>query len=136
MGGDYAAFAMIRSPEHGRNAAMVKIYGIKNCDTMKKAFAWCAANSISYEFHDYKKQGVPRERLVQWCRALGWQTLVNTKGPTWRKLSPEQQAITTQSAAVALMMEHSSVIRRPVVENESGQLLVGFDPTMFDSFVR
>jgi Spx/MgsR family transcriptional regulator len=115
---------------------MVKIYGIKNCDTMKKAFAWCAANSISYEFHDYKKQGVPRDRVVHWCRTAGWQTLVNTKGPTWRKLAPEQQAITTQSQAVALMMEHSSVIRRPVVENEAGQILVGFDPTVFDSFVR
>jgi arsenate reductase len=115
---------------------MIRIYGIKNCDTMKKAFAWCDANSIRYEFHDYKKQGVPRERLVQWCRSLGWQTLVNTKGPTWRKLAPEQQAITTQSQAVALMLEHSSVIRRPVVENDAGQFLVGFDPTTFDSFVR
>jgi len=115
---------------------MIRIYGIKNCDTMKKAFAWCEANHISYEFHDYKKQGVPRERVVHWCRSLGWQTLVNTKGPTWRKLSPEQQAITTQGQAVALMMEFSSVIRRPVVENDSGQILVGFDPTRFDSFVR
>lgn len=115
---------------------MVRIYGIKNCDTMKKAFAWCEANHVGYEFHDYKKQGVPRDRLVGWCRALGWQTLVNTKGPTWRKLAPEQQAITTQSAAVALMLEFPSVIRRPVVENDRGQLLVGFDPTMFDSFVR
>ena len=66
---------------------------------------------------------------------MGWQTLVNTKGPTWRKLTPEQQAITTQGQAVALMMEHSSVIRRPVVENGE-KFLVGFDPTVFDSFVR
>lgn len=115
---------------------MVKIYGIKNCDTMKKAFAWCEANSVGYEFHDYKKLGVPREKLVTWCRALGWQTLVNTKGTTWRKLSPEQQAITTQGQAVALMLENPSVIRRPLVENDAGQLLVGFDPTLFDSFVR
>jgi arsenate reductase len=83
-----------------------------------------------------RKQGVPRDKLVLWCRSLGWQTLVNSKGPTWRKLSPEQQAITTQSAAVALMMEYSSVIRRPIVENDAGQILVGFDPTLFDSFVR
>ncbi len=115
---------------------MVKIYGIKNCDTMKKAFAWCAANSISYEFHDYKKLGVPREKLVHWCRTLGWQTLINTKGTTWRKFPPEQQAITTQGQAVALMLENPSVIRRPLVENDAGQLLVGFDPTLFDSFVR
>lgn len=114
----------------------IRVFGIKNCDTMKKAFAWCAANDVSYEFHDYKKLGVPRERLVQWCRALGWQALVNTKGATWRNLAPEQQAITTQGQAVALMMEHASVIRRPVVENDAGQFLVGFDPTVFDSFVR
>ncbi len=115
---------------------MVKIYGIKNCDTMKKAFAWCAANSISYEFHDYKKLGAPREKLVLWCRTLGWQTLINNKGTTWRKLTPEQQAITTQGQAVALMLENPSVIRRPLVENDAGQLLAGFDPTLFDSFVR
>lgn len=112
------------------------VYGIKNCDTMKKAFAWCEANSVGYEFHDYKKLGVPREKLVLWCRALGWQTLINNKGTTWRKLSPEQQAITTQGQAVALMLENPSVIRRPLVENDAGQLLVGFDPTLFDSFVR
>ena len=113
-----------------------RIYGIKNCDTMKKAFAWCEEHHVTYEFHDYKKLGVPRERLVEWCRTLGWKSLLNTKGPTWRKLTPEQQAVTTQSQAVAVMMEHSSVIRRPVVESSDGQILVGFDPTTFDSFVR
>lgn len=115
---------------------MIKIYGIKNCDTMKKAFTWCNANGVSYDFHDYKKLGVPRDKLVAWCRTLGWKTLINVKGPTWRKLTPEQQAITTQSQAVALMIEYPSVIRRPVVENAEGRLLVGFDPTLFDSFVR
>lgn len=115
---------------------MIRIYGIKNCDSMKKAFAWCEEHGIEYEFHDYKKQGVPRDRLVLWCRTLGWKTLLNTKGPTWRKLTPEEQDISTQSKAVATMMEHSSVIRRPVVETAEGQLLVGFDPTMFESFVR
>ena len=114
----------------------IKIFGIKNCDTMKKAFVWCEANHISYEFHDYKKQGVPRDRLLHWCRSLGWQTLVNTKGPTWRKLAPGQQAITTQGQAVALMLEFPSVTPRPAAENDAGQILVGFDPTRFDSFVR
>ena len=115
---------------------MVRIYGIKNCDSMKKAFKWLDERAIPYEFHDYKKAGVPRERLVQWCKTLGWKTLVNTRGPTWRKLTPEQQDITTQSKAVAIMTEHSSVIRRPLVETESGHLLVGFDPTMFESFIK
>jgi len=115
---------------------MVKIYGIKNCDTMKKAFAWCEAHDVAVEFHDYKKDGVPRERLVAWCKAAGWKTLLNTKGPTFRKLPPERQQIVTQSAAVALMMEFSSAIKRPVVETDGGQLLVGFDPAMFASFVK
>jgi Spx/MgsR family transcriptional regulator len=115
---------------------MVKIYGIKNCDSMKKAFTWLNERGIPYEFHDYKKAGVPRERLVEWCRALGWKTLLNTKGSTWRKLTPEQQAISTQSQAVAAMVEHPSVIRRPLVETAEGQLLVGFDPTIFESFLR
>lgn len=115
---------------------MIRIYGIKNCDTMKKAFTWCEERKLPYEFHDYKKQGVPRDKLVEWARNVGWKTLINTKGPTWRKLTPEQQDITTQSKAVATMMEFSSVIRRPIVETSEGQLLVGFDPTIFESFVR
>jgi Spx/MgsR family transcriptional regulator len=115
---------------------MLRIYGIKNCDSMKKAFAWLDERAIPYEFHDYKKQGVPRDRLVAWCRALGWKTLVNTKGTTWRKLTIEQQDITTQSKAVATMMEHSSVIRRPVIETEGGHLLVGYDQTTFESFIK
>jgi len=115
---------------------MVRIYGIKNCDSMKKAFRWLEERNIPYEFTDYKKAGVPRERLVAWCKALGWKTLLNTKGPTWRKLTPEQQDITTQSKAVATMIEHSSVIRRPLVETEDGHLLVGFDQTIFESFIK
>jgi arsenate reductase (glutaredoxin) len=112
------------------------IYGIKNCDTMKKAFAWCDEHGVAYTFHDYKKLGVPREQLVAWCKAVGWKTLVNAKGPTFRKLTAEQQDIQTQSKAVALMMEHASLIKRPVVVTDGGQLLVGFDPAMFGSFVK
>jgi Spx/MgsR family transcriptional regulator len=113
-----------------------QIFGIKHCDTMKKAFAWCEERGIAYTFHDYKKEGVPREQLVGWCRAVGWQTLVNTKGPTFRKLTPEQQDIQTQSKAVALMVEFPSLIKRPVVLTDAGQLLVGFDPALFGSFVK
>lgn len=117
-------------------SAKCRIYGIKNCDSVKKALKWCDEHGVAYEFHDYKKLGVPRDRLVDWCRTLGWKTLINTKGTTWRKLTPEQQDITTQSKAVATMLEHASVIRRPVVETPSGHLLVGFDQTMFESFVK
>ncbi len=115
---------------------MIRIYGIKNCDTMKKAFAWCDEHGVAYDFHDYKKLGVPRDRLVAWCQAAGWKTLLNTRGPTFRKLPEERKNIVTQSAAVALMMEFSSAIKRPVVETETGPLLVGFDPAMVGSFVK
>jgi len=114
---------------------MVRLYGIKNCTTMKKAFAWCEAHRVAYEFHDYKKLGVPRERLVAWCQAAGWKTLLNTRGPTFRKLPAERQQIATQSAAVALMIEFPSLIKRPVVETDGGQLLIGFDENLFASFV-
>lgn len=113
-----------------------RIYGIKNCDTMRKAIRWLDDHGVTYEFTDYKKTGVPRERLVEWCRTLGWKTLLNTKGTTWRKLTPEQQAISTQGQAVVVMMENASVIRRPIVETPEGRLLVGFDPMQFESFVR
>jgi len=115
---------------------MVRIYGIRNCDAMKKAFRWMEERGIPYEFHDYGKLGVPRERLVAWCRALGWKTLLNTKGTTWRKLAPEAREIATQSQAVATMVAHPSVIRRPLVDTGDGHLLVGFDPTLFESFVK
>jgi len=112
------------------------IFGIKNCDTMKKAFVWCDERGVAYTFHDYKKRGVPRDQLVAWCKAVGWKTLVNTRGPTYRKLTPEQQDIQTQSKAVALMVEFPSLIKRPVVVTNGGQLLVGFDQAMFGSFVK
>ena len=112
---------------------MIRIYGIKNCDSMKKAFAWCEDHGVGYEFHDYRKLGVPREKLAEWSRAIGWKSLINTKGTTWRKLTPEQQAVTTQGQAIALMLEFVSVIRRPIVEASDGKLLVGFDPIIFES---
>ena len=115
---------------------MTTIYGIKNCDTMKKAFAWCDEHGVAYSFHDYKKSGVDRTHLVAWCKAVGWKTLVNGKGTTFRKLTPEQQNITTQGEAVALMLEYPSLIKRPVIETSGGQLLIGFDPSLFASFLR
>ena len=115
---------------------MVRIYGISNCDTMKKAFAWLEGQAIAYTFHDYRKSGVESARLHAWCKVLGWKTLVNTKGTTWRKLTPDEQDITTQSKAVALMQAHPSLIRRPVVETAAGHLLVGFEPGTWGSFVR
>ena len=112
---------------------MTTIYGIKNCETMKKAFAWLDEHGVAYTFHDYKKAGIAAAKLDQWSEAAGWKNLLNTKGTTWRKLSPEEQAIESQSAAVALMMAKPSVIRRPVIETPAGELLVGYDPVRFAS---
>lgn len=112
------------------------IYGIKNCDTMKKTFNWLTERGAEYRFHDYRKDGLTSARLHDWCKALGWKTLINTRGTTWRKLTPEEQAIDTQSAAVQLMLTHTSLIKRPVVETASGHLLVGFDPALFASFIK
>jgi Spx/MgsR family transcriptional regulator len=115
---------------------MITIYGIKNCTTMKKAFDWLQANRKEFRFHDYRKDGVPRDRLVAWCRILGWKTLLNNRGPTFRKLPAERQQIETQSQAVALMLEFPAIIKRPLVESVDGHLLVGFDPALFSSFIK
>jgi Spx/MgsR family transcriptional regulator len=115
------------------NKPCAKIFGISNCSTVKKALIWCQENNVAYDFHDYKKSGVPLDRLEEWCKTLGWKALINTKGTTWRKLTPEQQDITTESKAAATMAEFSSVIRRPIVETTDGQILVGFDERLYKS---
>ncbi len=104
-----------------------KIHGIKNCDTMKKTFAWFDGAGVAYDFHDYKKSGIDAATLTRWCERLGWEALINKRGATWRKLSPEQQAIADTAAAIALMRAQQSLIRRPVVESPQGGLVVGFD---------
>ncbi|MBS0443302.1 MAG: ArsC family reductase [Proteobacteria bacterium] len=103
------------------------LYGIPNCDTVKKARAWLAERGVEVVFHDYKKQGVPEAELRAWVKALGWETLLNRKGTTWRKLdAPRQAAVTDAASAIALMLEQPSVIRRPVLLRGEA-LRVGFD---------
>lgn len=114
---------------------MTTIYGIRNCDTMKQAVAWLDEHRIAYDFHDYKKSGIDAARLHAWSKVLGWKTLLNTRGTTWRRLAAEEQDVTTQSKAVQLMQTHPSLIRRPVVETASGHLLVGFNPATWSSFI-
>ena len=105
----------------------MKIYGIKNCDTMKKAFAFLDAKKIAYEFHDYKKDGVPPGKLREWAKRVGWEKLANTRGPTWRKIPDSQKAGLNEARALALLERYPSAIRRPVLETGS-RLVVGFDP--------
>ena len=104
----------------------VRIYGIRNCDTMKKAFAWLEGNHIEYEFHDYKKHGVPPGKLKAWAARAGWQALANTRGPTWRKIPEARKADLDERKMLALLEENTSAIRRPVLE-AGAVLLVGFD---------
>jgi arsenate reductase len=109
---------------------MITLYGITNCDTMKKAFAWLDARQTEYRFHDYRKAGLERERLEHWCREAGWEALVNRRGTTWRRLPEAARAELDLPRALALMLENPSLIRRPVVEHPDG-LLIGFDETLW-----
>ena len=106
----------------------ITVYGIPNCDTVKKARAWLADQGVDYQFHDFKKQGLPPGQPDRWIAELGWEKLVNRKGTTWRKLSPETQAgVTDATSAKRLMQENVSVIKRPVVEWGRKPATVGFD---------
>jgi arsenate reductase (glutaredoxin) len=107
-----------------------KIYGIRNCDTMKKAFAWLDAKKIAYDFHDYKKEGVPPGKLKEWAARAGWENLANTRGPTWRKIPEALRENPTEARVLALLARNTSAIKRPIVESES-KLLIGFDPAEY-----
>ena len=109
---------------------MIRIYGIKNCDTMKKAFAWFAAQGIAYEFVDYKKAGVAAGQLPDWNRRVGWEQLLNTRGLMWKKLSAEERADVDEAKALQLMAQYPSLIKRPVVDTGRA-LLVGLDPDVY-----
>jgi arsenate reductase (glutaredoxin) len=106
------------------------IYGIKNCDTMKKARAWLDSKSISYTFHDYKTSGIERAKLVTWCESVGWELVLNRSGTTFRKLSESQRADLNVEKAIELMLEQPSMIKRPVLELDR-TILVGFSPETY-----
>lgn len=108
----------------------VTIYGIKNCDKMKQAFAWLDGHCVAYDFHDYKKAGVPPGKLAAWARKVGFEALANTRGPTWRKIAEAVRAGLTEAKTIALLEANPSAIKRPIVEAGS-KLLVGFDPEAF-----
>ncbi|HEY6241906.1 MAG TPA: arsenate reductase [Burkholderiales bacterium] len=112
-----------------------KIYGIRNCDTMKKALAWLDSKKIAYDFHDYRKDGVPEGKLKEWAARAGWETLANSRGPTWRKIPEAQREKLTEARALALLAQNSSAIKRPVVEAGSA-LLIGFDPAEYSATLR
>ena len=108
------------------------LYGIRNCDTMKKAWSWLDQKGVAYEFHDYKKAGVSREKLQGWIRAAGWEVLLNRAGTTFRKLPDEAKQNIDEAKAIRLMLEQPSMIKRPVFERGK-TLLVGFSPEKYSA---
>jgi arsenate reductase (glutaredoxin) len=111
------------------------LYGIKNCDTMKKARAWLDAKGVPYTFHDYKADGIDRPRLEAWAGSVGWETLLNHAGTTFRKLPDADRADLDEGRAIALMLAQPSMIKRPVLDL-GGRLLVGFKPEIYEEAVR
>ena len=106
------------------------IYGIKNCDTMKKARAWLDGHGVAYAFHDYKTAGVERAALQAWSKAVGWEVLLNRAGTTFRKLSDADKSGLTEAKAITLMQAQPSMIKRPVLD-VGGRLTVGFKPETY-----
>lgn len=109
---------------------MIKVFGIKNCDTMKKAMNWLADNGIAYEFVDYKKAGVAAAHLPDWNARAGWEKLLNTRGLMWKKLSDEERASADEQKALKLMAQYPSLIKRPVLDT-GNKLLVGYSPDIY-----
>ena len=107
------------------------IYGIKNCDTMKKARAWLDKRGVAYDFHDYKTAGIERAELERWCKKAGWETLLNRGGMTFRKLSDKDKIALDEKKAITLMLAQPSMIKRPVLDLGGGKLLVGFKPEIY-----
>jgi arsenate reductase (glutaredoxin) len=111
------------------------LYGIKNCDTMKKARTWLDGHGVQYEFHDYKVSGIDAASLARWCGKVGWETLLNRGGTTFRKLPEAQKTDLTERKAVSLMLEQPSMIKRPVLEI-GARVLVGFKPEIYAGLLQ
>jgi arsenate reductase (glutaredoxin) len=110
---------------------MITLYGIKNCDTMKKARVWLEAHKVAYAFHDYKASGIDKATLESWARKVGWETLLNRAGTTFRKLPDAGKDALTEKKAIALMLTQPSMIKRPVLD-KGGKLTVGFKPEVYE----
>jgi len=118
----------------GAGQVMIVVYGIKNCDTMKKARAWLDGRGIAYTFHDYKTAGIEKARLEGWVSQLGWETLLNRAGTTFRKLPDVEKEGLTEKKAVALMLAQPSMIKRPVLE-KAGKITAGFRSEQYEKLL-
>ncbi len=111
---------------------MIRLYGIPNCDTMKKARAWLADHGVEYQFHDYKKEGIDEATLRGWADQVGWETLLNRRGMMWRRLPQETRDSMNGQKALEVMLETPSIIKRPVLEM-GGKIHVGFSPEQYEA---
>jgi len=111
---------------------VTRIYGIPNCDTMKKARKWLGSHGVAYEFHDFKKHGVDEQRLRTWVRQAGWEVLLNRRGMMWRKVPDDVRANIDEASAIELMLSTPSIIKRPVLEHD-GALRVGFSEADYEA---
>lgn len=110
----------------------ITIYGIKNCDTMKKARAWLDARGVAYAFHDYKAEGITKAKLTEWCKEHGWEIVLNRAGTTFRALPDDAKADLNQIKAIALMLEQPSMIKRPVLDL-GARRIIGFKPEIYEA---
>lgn len=114
---------------------MIKMYGISNCDIIKKATKFFNANNIAFEFHDYKKEGVSAEKLKQWCAMAGWETIFNKRSTTWKEIMNAYEGIVNnQAEAIQIMQQHTSIIKRPVIET-NGNIIVGYDEPKYKTLI-
>ena len=108
------------------------IYGIKNCNTVKNAVSWLNDKKVKFDFHDYKSKGITKDKLKEWSKQVGWESLVNKRGTTWRQLDEATQLkITNENSAIALMMDKTSVIKRPLIEDNDKVVALGFDEATY-----
>ena len=108
------------------------VYGIKNCNTVKSALAWLKTHNVEFEFHDYKSKGITQSKLKDWSKQVGWESLVNKRGTTWRQLDEAvQEKIISEAAAINLMKDKSSVIKRPLIERDGKIIALGFDDATY-----
>jgi arsenate reductase len=113
---------------------MTTLYGIPNCDTIKRARKWLDDKNIAYEFHDYKKAGIDRKTLQNWCKEFGYETLINKRGTTWRKLEDQLKNNINETSAIKIMQENTSVIKRPVLISDHTKI-VGFNEADYKSLL-
>ncbi|WP_316793504.1 arsenate reductase [Pedobacter frigoris] len=113
------------------------VYGIPNCNTVKKAMDWLAENGFKPEFHDFKKKGVTAEKLNEWCDTFGWENVLNKKGTTWRKLPIEQQQeVVDQKSAIEILLINTSAIKRPIIELDGKAVLLSFNEAAYEKLLK